>query len=148
MALKRFRPALEDCQAASTIQAAQPQSKTLARLARCQLALGQSNAALSTISRTLELDPGNAQATQLKTKADELDGHLRNFEGARERKDWAMARIALDKCFQGIEGEGSEVPAEWRVWRVELELTRGNLDAAETAAKCVHLVHLTSKLGT
>lgn len=137
MALKRFRPALQDCQLASTLQSSSPQAKTLARLARCQLALGQSGAALSTIRATLDLDPSNAQATQLKAKADELDGHLRAFESGKERKDWGMCRIALDKCFQGIEGEGSEVPPEWRVWRVELELVRGQLDAAETAAKCV-----------
>ena len=142
MALKRFRPALQDCQLASNLQSAAPQAKTLARLARCQLALGQSGAALSTIRATLDLDPNNVQASQLKAKADELDGHLSNFEAARGRKDWAMARLALDKCFQGIEGEGSEVPAEWRVWRVELELARGNLDPAETAAKYV-ILHLT-----
>lgn len=138
MALKRFRPALQDCQAASTLQSSSPQAKTLARLARCQLALGQSGAALSTIRATLDLDPSNAQAIQLKGKADDLDGHLRNFQSAKEQRDWGMARIALEKCFQGIEGEGSEVPTEWRMWKVELELTRGNIDAAETAAKYVY----------
>ena len=46
-----------------------------------------------------------------------------------------MARLALDKCLQGIEGEGGEIPTEWRLWRVELELARGSWDAANTAAK-------------
>jgi len=42
--------------------------------------------------------------------------------------------LALDKCLQGIEGEGGEIPTEWRLWRVEHELARGNWDAANIAA--------------
>ena len=62
MALKRFRPALENCQMASTLQAYSPSSKTLLRLARCQLALGSTKPALSTIRSVLALEPTNAQA--------------------------------------------------------------------------------------
>ncbi|EIM80318.1 TPR-like protein [Stereum hirsutum FP-91666 SS1] len=134
MALKQFRPALNDCQAASSLQSSDPQAKTLVRLARCQHSLGQSTAALSTLRAVLELEPGNAQAIQLQGKVLELEAHLRNFDGARERKEWALARLALDKCLQSIEGQGGEVPAEWRLWRIELDLARGNWDAANTAA--------------
>lgn len=137
MALKQFRPALNDCQAASSLQSSDPQAKTLVRLARCQHSLGQSTAALSTLRAVLELEPGNAQAIQLQGKVLELEAHLRNFDGARERKEWALARLALDKCLQSIEGQGGEVPAEWRLWRIELDLARGNWDAANTAAKYV-----------
>jgi DnaJ family protein C protein 7 len=45
-----------------------------------------------------------------------------------------MARLALDKCLQSIEADGGEVPTQWRLWRIELELARGNCDAANTAA--------------
>lgn len=140
MALKRFRLALEDCQLAASLQSAAPSPKTLLRLARCQLALGSSTPALSTIGTVLALEPQNAQAVQLKDKVTALEGHVRNFESARRRKDWAMARLALDKCLQSIEGEGGDVPTEWRIWRVELELSRGSWDAANTAAKYVHAV--------
>jgi DnaJ family protein C protein 7 len=74
---------------------------------------------------------------QLQEKVLELEAHLRNFEGAKRKKEWGMARLALDKCLQGIEGEGGEIPTEWRLWRVELELTRGNLETANLAAKSV-----------
>jgi DnaJ family protein C protein 7 len=50
------------------------------------------------------------------------------------KKEWMLARLALDQCFQGIEGEGGEIPIEWRIWRIELELARGNWDAANTSA--------------
>ena len=135
MALKRFRPALEDCQVAATLQAPSPSSKTLLRLARCQLALGSSTPALSTIRSVLALEPTNAQAVQLRDKVQALENHVRNFEGARKKKEWGLARLCLDKCLQAIEGEGGDIPDEWRIWRVELELTRGNWDAANNAAK-------------
>ncbi|KIK03698.1 hypothetical protein K443DRAFT_465233 [Laccaria amethystina LaAM-08-1] len=134
ISLKRFRLALEDCQMAASLQSAAPSPKTLLRLARCQLALGSSTPALSTIGTVLALEPKNTQAVQLKDKVTALEGHVRNFESARKRKDWAMARLALDKCLQSIEGEGGDVPTEWRIWRVELELSRGSWDAANIAA--------------
>lgn len=48
-----------------------------------------------------------------------------------------MARLALDKCLQTIEAEGGEIPLEWRIWKIELELSRKNLEGANSAAKCV-----------
>jgi DnaJ family protein C protein 7 len=140
MALKCFRLALEDFQMAVSQQSAAPSPKTLLRLGRCQLALSSSTPALSTIGMVLALEPKNAQAVQLKDKVTTLEGHMRNFESARKRKDWAMARLVLDKCLQAIEGEGGDVPTEWRIWRVELELSRGSWDTANTAAKYVHAV--------
>ncbi|KAF7370894.1 hypothetical protein MSAN_00723300 [Mycena sanguinolenta] len=134
MAIKRFRNALDDCQAAATLQSAAPSSKTLLRLARCQFALGSTTPALSTLRSVIALEPKNAAALQLQSKISLLEGHLRNFEGAKAKKEWAHARLALDKCLQGIEGEGGEIPTEWRLWRVELELARGNLEGANTAA--------------
>ncbi|KAK0478169.1 hypothetical protein IW261DRAFT_1482238 [Armillaria novae-zelandiae] len=134
MALKRFKPALEDCRLASTLQASSPNPKTLLRLARCQFALGSPTPALSTLNTIFSLDPKNDAALQLKRQISDLEGHLQHFHAARGRKDWGMARIALDKCFQNIESEGDEIPTDWRVWRVELELAKGNWDAANTTA--------------
>ncbi|TDL26545.1 TPR-like protein [Rickenella mellea] len=134
MALKRFRPALDDCQQAAALQASAPSAKTLVRLARCQLAVGSPTPALSTLRQALALEPTNASAKQLKRQVEELEGHLKAFEGARTRGDWGHARLALDKCLQAIEGEGGDVPTEWRCWRIEIELSRGNWDAANIAA--------------
>ncbi|KAF8638763.1 hypothetical protein AX17_001979 [Amanita inopinata Kibby_2008] len=134
MAIKRFRPALEDCQHAAALQATAPLSKTLLRLARCQLALGSTTPALSTISSVLAIEPHNTAATQLRDKVKTLEGHVENFETARKRKEWGLARLALDKCLQAIEGEGGEIPTEWRLWRVELELCRQNWELASNAA--------------
>ena len=120
---------------AATLQASSPSPKTLLRLARCQLALGSSTPALSTIRSVLAFEPKNAQAVQLRDKVQMLENHVRNFETARKKKEWGLARLCLDKCLQAIEGEGGEIPDDWRIWRVELELTRGNWDAANIAAK-------------
>jgi DnaJ family protein C protein 7 len=135
MAIKRFRSALGDCQTAATIQSAAPAPKTLYRLARCHFALGSSIPALSSLNAVLALEPKNRVALQLKDKILEFSAHLRNVQSARARKDWGMARLAIDKCLQSIEAEGDEIPTEWRLWRVELEIARGNWDLANLSAK-------------
>ncbi|KAK2467691.1 hypothetical protein APHAL10511_000285 [Amanita phalloides] len=133
MALKRFRSALEDCQHAAALQANCPSSKTLLRLARCQLALGSTTPATTTIGTVLAMEPSNIHAVQLRDKVHHLERHLDNFEVARKQKDWALARLALAKCLQVIESEGGEIPTEWRIWRVELELCRRSWEAVHTA---------------
>jgi DnaJ family protein C protein 7 len=139
MSLKRFRLALKDCQQAAALQTSSPSPKTLIRLARCQFALGSSTPALSTLRTVLSLDPSNLAALQLRNKVAELESHLSHFESAMAKKEWPVARLALDKCMQSIEAEGEEVPIEWRLRRTELEVARGNWDAANTAARCVFL---------
>jgi hypothetical protein len=84
----------------------------------------------------LSEDPANAQATQMQTRALELEAHVRNLDTSRRRGEWGMARIALDRCLRVVEAEGSELPIEWRIWRVEIELARGNWDGANGAARC------------
>jgi DnaJ homolog subfamily C member 7 len=140
MALKRFRPALEDCQLALSLQSNSPapiKIKTLLRLARCQIALASTAAASSSLRTIAQLEPSgsNAQATQLETKLKQLEGHLASLDRARKEKAWGMARLSLDKCFQSLESEGAEVPVEWRVWKVEMELSKQNWDGANNAAK-------------
>jgi DnaJ family protein C protein 7 len=173
IAIKRFRPALADCQQAISLQSpsthitpstpsspttplsasrsgggapasptSAPPPKTLLRLARCQLALAQTAAALSTLREVLAAEPGNAQATQAHARALELEAHVRNLDGARRRGEWGLARIALYRCLGVVEAEGSEIPIEWRLWRVEIELARGNWDSANSAAKYVRAFSL------
>jgi hypothetical protein len=81
--------------------------------------------ALYTIRSVLALEPStNAQAVQLRDKVQALESHVRNFESARKKKEWGLARLCLDKlCLQAIEGEGGDISDDWRIWRVELELT-------------------------
>ncbi|KAH9973386.1 hypothetical protein BJV74DRAFT_968159 [Russula compacta] len=139
IAIKRFRLALADCQLAISLQTTSTSAptvppKTLLRLARCQLALAQTTPALSTLRGVLAEDPENAQATQTQRRALELEAHVRNLEGSRRRGEWGMARIALERCLKVVEAEGSEIPTEWRLWRVEIELARGNWDGANSAA--------------
>lgn len=135
MAMKRFKPALADCQQAASLQTESPSAKTLIRLARCQTALGSTTAALSTIRAVLDLESANAVARQLQTKISQLENHQANYLTAMKNKEWTLARLALDQCLQGIEGEGGDVPIEWRIWRIELEIARGNWEAANTSAK-------------
>lgn len=135
MALKRFKLALADCQQAASLQTDSPSAKTLIRLVRCQTALGSLTAALSTIRAVLGLEPTNSVALQLQMKVSQLESHQENYLASMKKREWTLARLALDQCFKGIEGEGGEIPIEWRIWRIELELARGNWDRANTSAK-------------
>lgn len=135
MALKRFWPALADCQAAGALQAGAPQAKTLVRLAKCQQALGQFAAALSTLRGTLDIDPTNTAAWDLQKKVRVLEGHLAAFEAARAKAQWPMARLSLDQAFRAQEAEAGDIPVQWRLWRVEVEIARGGWDAANSAAR-------------
>src|ERR1700689_723324 len=76
-AIKKFQPALEDCQQAATLQSAFPSLKTLTCLARCQLVIDSPASALSTLSSALSIEPSNEAALQLQKVALELDAHLR-----------------------------------------------------------------------
>jgi DnaJ family protein C protein 7 len=135
MALKRFRPALADCRQAAALQSAEPSPKTLIRLARCHLSLGSPEPALTTLRTVISLEPTNAAALQLQDKVLELKAHLRHFDRAKRKEEWETARLALDECLQRIQGEGGEVPTQWRLWGIELDLARANWDAADIAAK-------------
>lgn len=99
--------------------------------------MGSPTPALSTLRQVLSLDPKNTAAKQLQSKVLELEAHLRNVESERSRKNWGMARIALDKCYQAVEGEDGDIPTDWRCWRVEFDIARGNWDAANLAARYV-----------
>jgi DnaJ family protein C protein 7 len=99
------------------------------------MALGSTAAASSTVRAVLDLEPTNYVALQLRTKISQLEGHQANYLAAMKNKEWTLARLALDACLQGIEGEGGEIPIEWRIWRIELDLARGNWDGANSSAK-------------
>jgi DnaJ family protein C protein 7 len=135
MSLKRFRLALNDCQRAANIQSTSPNIKTLVRLSRCHFALGSPTPALSSIREALAIEPKNSAAIQLREKVLELESRLRQYEMSRTRKEWNMARFVLDKCLQTIDAESDEVPVEWRLWAIELDVARKNWDAANGSAR-------------
>ncbi|KAF8316628.1 TPR-like protein [Clavulina sp. PMI_390] len=131
MALKRYKVALEDCQAAAHLQRANPQSKTLLRLARCQLALGQPSQTRTTIATILDLEPNNMQAIQLRQKAASLEDHLEKYKRAAQNGEWVMARVALENAEKIVDGS---IPVEWRCWKIEIEIRRRRWDSATSAA--------------
>ncbi|XP_006461587.1 hypothetical protein AGABI2DRAFT_70494, partial [Agaricus bisporus var. bisporus H97] len=141
MGLKRFRPALEDCQQAATLQQASPQPKTLLRLARCQLMLGLLVAAASTAKEILTIDAYNPQALELQEKIRTLKTQVKNSKNAKSRKEWDLAKSTLDECFRAIKGE---VPTEWRLWEVEIALARRDWEKADTAVNEALRINLNS----
>ncbi|KAJ2913163.1 hypothetical protein MD484_g7255, partial [Candolleomyces efflorescens] len=135
MSLKKFEPAISDCQQALFILGSSSTSPlaALATLSRL-LALELTSDSPTSASSSSIPSSNYTQAVQLKAKITALDGHVKNFESAYKKRDWGMARLALDKCTQAVELEGGACPSEWRVWKVELELVRGNWELASIAA--------------
>lgn len=131
MALKRYKAALEDCQAAAHLQRANPTSKTLLRLARCQLALGQPSQARMTIASILDFEPNNSQAITLRQKAGLLEDHLERYRKSANAGEWVMARLALENAESLVDGS---IPVEWRCWKIEIEIRRRRWDSATSTA--------------
>lgn len=134
MALKRYKAALDDCQAAAALQRENPSPKTLLRLARCQVALGQPSQARTTIGALLDIDPNNTQAIQLRQKAALLQDHLDRYRKSANSGEWIMARLALENAESLVDGS---IPIEWRCWKIDIEIRRGRWDAATSAARFV-----------
>lgn len=131
MAIKRFGPALADCQAAASLQSASPVPKTLLRLARCHLALGDVPACLAALRNLPDSAPG---VPDVRRRAEALELHLTRFREARDKDEWGAARLALEQAVEAVEGD---VPVQWRCWRVECEVARGSWAGAQTAVRQV-----------
>ncbi|CAE6443965.1 unnamed protein product [Rhizoctonia solani] len=127
MALKKFGPALSDCQTAASLQSANPVPKTLLRLARCHLALGDVPACLAALRDLPDSTPG---VQDVRRRAEGLELHLQRFKDAKEKNEWGAARLALEQAVDAVEGD---VPVQWRCWRVECEVARRSWTGAQNA---------------
>lgn len=130
MALKRYKSALADCQKAAALQSSAPQAKTLARLARCQIAIGQIDDAQRALSEVLSLDPKNAQALSDQSKIDKIRLDLTNVEREKAKKEWSYVIFGLDS----LEKEVELPPLSWRITRVEALLGKKRTEDAASLA--------------
>ena len=126
MASRLYSSALADCVAASALQLAAPQTKTLLRLAKCQLALGLVLAAHQTLDHLLRLDPANPAVVSERGRAARIDNHVSNVMRERERKNWSMVLLGIDAAAKEVE----ETPREWRTWKVEALIGKKRYDDA------------------
>ncbi|CDS82019.1 related to tetratricopeptide repeat protein 2, dnajc7 [Sporisorium scitamineum] len=141
MSLKMYKSALSDCQLAKDIQAKQSkdgvaQPKTLIRLARCHLYLGNASGALSVLNPVVSLpgldDATLKQATQLQKQANSVADHLASFHSLSAQGDWSVAGFALDQAQSHAGISESDVPLAWRIMRATVHLHKNNLDQANS----------------
>lgn len=130
MALKRYNLALQDCQKAAAIQAGAPQPKTLSRLARCQIALGQIDDASRTIAEVLQLEANNASALADRARIEKIRADITNVEREKSKKEWTYVLYGLDS----LEKEVDSFPLPWRVTKVEALLGKRRLEDASSLA--------------
>lgn len=126
MASRSYSAALADCVAASALQSKAPQSKTLLRLGRCQLALGLVLAAQQTLDQLLVLDPTNPAVSAERLKTAKIAQDVSNIARHRQNKDWSMVILGIDNASRQVE----ETPREWRTWKVEALVGKKRYDEA------------------
>ncbi|BGP39502.1 hypothetical protein JCM10449v2_003453 [Rhodotorula kratochvilovae] len=132
MASKLFGGALEDCLAAQALQKNDPQSKTVLRTAKCQLALGLVAPAQQTLHEAFRLEPSNRAVAQEKSRADRVAQHVNNIRRDLERKEWSMVLLGVDAAVRECEAEVT--PREWRIWKVEALVGKKRFDEASSLA--------------
>ncbi|KAE8245312.1 hypothetical protein A4X13_0g5989 [Tilletia indica] len=133
MSLKRFSPALADCQLAANLSPNGPNAKTLLRLARCQFALGSLDDAERSLERIVGpstsspgLEPDNQQAKSVLAQVKATKTHFRQFESYRDSKSYSFASIALNKTIQAVEVP----PLPWKIARTKLLLSQASTSAS------------------
>ena len=137
MLLKLFGAALEDCLAAQALQKNDPQSKTLLRTAKCQLALGLVAPAQQSLHEAFRLEPGNRAVATEKSRAERVAQHVSNIRRDLERKEWSMVLLGVDAAARECEADAT--PREWRIWKVEALVGKKRYDEAASLAACVPL---------
>jgi DnaJ homolog subfamily C member 7 len=130
MSQRRYRLALNDVTSAAALQSDAPQSKTLARLGRCQLAVGEAVAAIDSLRQALSFDPTNAVVRSDLTKAQRVEQLLGRVARDREREEWSMVIVGVEH----LEREIDEPPSSWKRWRVEALLGKRRVDEASSLA--------------
>ena len=133
---KRFRLGLADCQRAVSLRQDNPTAKVLLRLGRCHFALGNTMPALTALRQVLAVEPENSVAQAFHKKVISLQGHVRDFEGARSRSHWRMAQSAYEMCVKALEDEQGEIPVEWKCWGIELDIARAKWEEACEVVEC------------
>ncbi|KAG9004926.1 hypothetical protein FRB94_001964 [Tulasnella sp. JGI-2019a] len=136
MALKCFEPAADDCEVAVLLQDHAPSAKTLGRLVKCCLALGDTAGALRAAQAGIESEDLSSQTypglAATKASAELMQLHLDESQVAWHAKSWAHSRVELKKAAAICEGDG---PQEWRVREIKIETALSNWHEATALAK-------------
>lgn len=56
--------------------------------------------------------------------------HLETVAKARQEEQWTKASLAIESALTLLEGQGKDVPSEWRSWVVEFKLARREYEPA------------------
>ncbi|KAG9023339.1 hypothetical protein FRB95_013215 [Tulasnella sp. JGI-2019a] len=138
IALKRFKPALDDCHTALL-----PASKTLGSLAKCHLAMGNPEAALRTVQVAMECDASSQRDwfLSIKSTAELMQEHLGICHDAWRRKCWLEAEHSLKAAMELCDGD---CPPQWCIWEMKIATGRSDWDIASALAGRAEHLHPTS----
>ncbi|KAH9444268.1 hypothetical protein Pst134EA_032420 [Puccinia striiformis f. sp. tritici] len=96
----------------------QPTPKNIVRLVRCYLPLGQFYQAKQALKNLLEQSPSCIEAQKEDARVTKLESILNTLKRDRDRKDWSMLLIGLDRLQKELDC-GPLKAKEWLIWKVE-----------------------------
>jgi DnaJ family protein C protein 7 len=105
------------------------QSKTLARLGKCQIALGQIDSAALTLLSAREACTEPATLTGIQAdlaKIERVKNHLKSADRAREGSNFGMQAFAIEQASKEVE----TVPMAWRVQKLQALIGKKAYDEA------------------
>ncbi|KAK4055964.1 hypothetical protein OIO90_002957 [Microbotryomycetes sp. JL221] len=130
MESKSFRLALEDLLVAVGLQRNQPQSKTLLRLGKCQMALGMVVPAQQSLDEAFKLEPSNPQIQQERARVGRIGSHVQSIQKYINSKDWSMVLLGVDAAAREVD----ETPREWKSWKVQALVGKKRYEEASSIA--------------
>ncbi|KAG8855720.1 hypothetical protein FRB96_006764 [Tulasnella sp. 330] len=143
MALKSFKSALDDCQVAELLQNHDPSSKTLGRLAKCHLALGDYDPAIRAAQKAIDCDPFDPThpARLTKVTAELMREYIVESRQEWQKKCWVESKGRLAEATALCEGD---CPPQWLVWGIQIEMAKGEWEAATGLVEVAESLHQAS----
>ncbi|WAQ82388.1 hypothetical protein PtA15_2A705 [Puccinia triticina] len=138
MATRNYPAALADMQLVTSPRFPSPPTpKNILRLVRCHLPLGQLYHARQALKQLLEHAPESPDARKEDRRLAKLDTILNTLRRDRERQDWSMLLIGLDRLQKELDA-GPLKAKDWLVWKAEALCGQKKWDEAK--AICNELV--------
>ena len=142
MALGEYQRALADCRQSRKAYGDAAPAKALVRQARCELSLGDTDAALQTLAPLTTGSEGTeaerASAAEAAEQARRVAKHIASYWTYRAQKNWTLASIALDQAQSSAHVTEATSPVAWRILRAYVHLQRGQISQAHAIASNVY----------
>ncbi|KAF9350237.1 hypothetical protein BGX26_011551 [Mortierella sp. AD094] len=128
MMIKKYTDAAKDCQTAVQLDPAFV--KGYLRGAKCQMQLGNINESIRLYTKTLELEPKNAQAAKELAQVNHLQAQIDQIQQYMANKQFGLGANACDRLL----GMVDLAPRKWLIWKGECLIGKKDFNGASSVA--------------